>query len=140
MRTLVMVLALALAGCSSYRADPENVRAVPEDRLLGYQQPLEQGAQVVVNRDLGVMGGGCYVAIEVDRQVAARIAVGEKAHFQVPSGTRVVGITLDKADDTLCSMGRLRREVAVALEPGEVHHLRIVSLNVGGFDLIDDVP
>lgn len=141
MRLISAVLPLLLlAGCSSFRADPEYVKQVPADRLLAFQEARAGGGQIVVNRDLGLMGGGCYVAIEVDRQVAARIGMGEMATFQVPAGTRVVGITLDKQDDTLCGMGRLLRELAVPVVAGETHALRIVSGNVGGFDIRPDTP
>ncbi|TRO25270.1 3-isopropylmalate dehydratase [Ectopseudomonas mendocina] len=141
MRSILIALPLLLlAGCSSYRGDPENVKPVPEDRLLAFQEAQANGAQIVVNRDFGMMGGGCYVAIEVDRKVAARIGVGEVATFQVPPGTRVVGITPDRMDDTLCGMGRLLREVAVPVKAGETQHLRIVSQNKGGFDIRPDKP
>lgn len=141
MRLISAVLPLLLlAGCSSFRADPEHVKQVPADRLLAFQEARAGGGQIVVNRDLGLMGGGCYVAIEVDRKVAARIGMGEMATFQVPAGTRVVGITLDKQDDTLCGMGRLLRELAVPVVAGETHALRIVSGNIGGFDIRPDMP
>ena len=138
--TLIVLPLLLLAGCSSFRGDPENIKPVSEDRLLAFQETQANSAQIVVNRDFGVMGGGCYVAIEVDRKVAARIGVGEVATFQVPPGTRVVGITPDRMDDTLCSMGRLLREVAVPVKSGETHKLRIVSQNRGGFDIRPDTP
>jgi hypothetical protein len=89
----------------------------------------------VVNRDLGMLGGGCYVAVLVDRQVAARIGIGEQARFQVPPGNRVVGIGIDQADDSLCGKGRLRRELAVSVVAGESQHLRIVSEAKSGFDI-----
>ena len=141
MRSILITLPLVLlAGCSSFRGNPEDIKPVPEDRLLAFQEAQENGAQIVVNRDFGMMGGGCYVAIEVDRKVAARIGVGEVATFQVPPGTRVVGITPDRMDNTLCGMGRLLREVAVPVKAGETQYLRIVSQNKGGFDIRPDTP
>ena len=141
MRSILIALPLLLlAGCSSFRGDPEHIKPVPEARLLAFQEAQANSAQIVVNRDFGVMGGGCFVAIEVDRKVAARIGVGEVATFQVPPGTRVVGITPDRMDDTLFGMGRLLREVAVPLKSGEIQHLRIVSQNKGGFDIRPDKP
>ncbi|WAJ36315.1 3-isopropylmalate dehydratase [Pseudomonas sp. GOM7] len=137
---LFAVPLLLMAGCSSFRADPEHVRPVPEDRLLAFQKAEASSAHIVVTRDFGLMGGGCYVAIEVDRKVAARIGVGEEASFQVPPGTHIVGITPDRMDDTLCGMGRLLREVAVPLAAGQTQHLRIVSQNKGGFDILLDDP
>lgn len=141
MRLICVVLPLlALAGCSSFQADPNAVRSVPAERLLAYQKPVEGGGQLVVNRDLGMLGGGCYVAVLVDRQVAARIGIGEEARFQVPAGTRVLGIGIDEQDDTLCGKGRLRRELAVRVADGERHSFRIVSQSKGGFDIKPATP
>ncbi|MBT8768051.1 3-isopropylmalate dehydratase [Metapseudomonas boanensis] len=139
MRMICAVLPLlALAGCSSFRADPNQVTQVPSDRLLAYQQPVEGGGQIVVNRDMGGLGAGCYIAVLIDRQVAARIGIGEEASFQVPAGNRIVGIGVDEQDDTLCSKGRLRRELALPLAAGESRHFRIVSENRNGFAIQRD--
>jgi hypothetical protein len=80
------------------------------------------------------------VAVLVDRQVAARIGMGEQARFHVPPGNRVVGIGIDEADDTLCGKGRLSRELAVRVEAGESQHLRIVSEAKSGFDIRPATP
>ncbi|MBU2065071.1 MAG: 3-isopropylmalate dehydratase [Gammaproteobacteria bacterium] len=131
---------LLLAGCSSFKADPEHITQVPADRVLAYQAPVTGGGQVVVNRDLGMLGGGCYVAVLVDRQVAARIGIGEEVTLQVPAGKRVVGIGVDEADDTLCGKGRLRKEIAVPIVSGQTQHVRIVSQSQGGFNLRLEAP
>jgi hypothetical protein len=141
MRLIGAVLPLLLlAGCSSWKPAPEDVKPVPAERLLGYQQPLERGGELQVNRDVGGMGGGCYVAVLVDRTVAARIGVGEQVNFHVPVGTRVLSIGIDEMDDTLCGMGRLRRELAVKVEPGSQQNFRIVSDNRKGFDILPVTP
>ena len=139
MRLICAVLTLlTLAGCSSYRTDSEHIAQVPSDRLLGYQQPVEGGGQIVVNRDMGGLGAGCYIAVLIDRQVVARIGIGEEASFQVPAGNRIVGIGVDEMDDTLCGKGRLRRELALPLAAGESRHFRIVSENWDGFAIQRD--
>lgn len=139
MRSFLAVIPLVvLAGCSSFRPDPEYITEVPDDRLLAYQEQQQNGGQLVVNRDMGVMGGGCYVAIEVDRKLAARIGMAEVASFQVPVGTRVLGLKIDPLDDTLCGMGRLHKELAVKVTPGSVQYFHVVSENRGGFDLRPD--
>ncbi|TIH07111.1 3-isopropylmalate dehydratase [Pseudomonas leptonychotis] len=141
MRLICAVLPLLLlAGCSSWKPAAEDIKPVPADRLLGYQEPLAQGGQLQVNRDVGGMGGGCYVAVLVDRKVAARIGVSEQVQFQVPVGTRVLSIGIDEMDDTLCGMGRLRRELAVKVEPGSQQQFRIVSDNRKGFDILPVTP
>ncbi|MBD9484717.1 3-isopropylmalate dehydratase [Pseudomonas sp. PDM14] len=129
---------LVLTGCSSFPADPEHLKPVPADRLLGYQEPLEKGGTVAIERDFGGMGAGCYIAFKVDYKVAARIGMGEAARFQVPVGTRVVGIGIDEQDDTLCGMGRLRRELAVPVQAGGEYFFRIESSNSSGFDILPE--
>lgn len=138
--TCAAVSLILLAGCSSYRAEPEHITQVPADRLLAFQEPVEGGGQIVVNRDMGGLGSGCYIAVHVDRQLAARIGIGEVASFQVPPGDRIVGIGIDETDDTLCSKGQLRREKAAHVEPGQSETFRIVSDNREGFALLADDP
>lgn len=138
--TCAAVSLILLAGCSSYRAEPGHITQVPADRLLAFQEPVEGGGQIVVNRDMGGLGSGCYIAVHVDRQLAARIGIGEVASFQVPPGDRIVGIGIDETDDTLCSKGQLRREKAAHVEPGQSETFRIVSDNREGFALLVDDP
>ncbi|AOE83336.1 3-isopropylmalate dehydratase [Pseudomonas sp. TCU-HL1] len=138
--TCAAVSLLLLAGCSSYRTDPMQITQVPTDRLLAFQTPVEGGGLIVVNRDMGGLGSGCYIAVHVDRQLAARIGIGEVASFQVPSGDRIVGIGIDETDDTLCSKGSLRREKAAHIEQGQSEHFRIISDNREGFALLADQP
>jgi len=137
MRLMCIALCVLLvSGCSSYRSDhPE---PVPQDRLLGYQAALDNGSTLVVHRDIGMLGGGCYVAVLIDRTVAARIGIGEVATFQVPAGERVVGIATDTADDTLCGKGSLYREIMVQAPAGHDARVRIVSENKQGFAILQD--
>ena len=134
MRSILAVLSLlALSGCASYQAD--EVHPVPADRLLAYQQSGKDSVRVDVTRDLGYLGGGCYVAITIDHQVAARIGKGESASFHVPAGQHVVGIIGDKDGEGLCSKAMLRRELLVSLVPGGNNAFRINSDNQKGFDI-----
>ncbi len=131
---------LALAGCSSFQAAPGHAKALPSERWLAYRQPVEGGGEIRVERDFGLLGGGCYVALLVDHQLAARIGMGESVSLQVPAGRRVVGIGVDRQDDSLCGKGRLRREVAVGVGPGQTPRLRIVSEARSGFDIRPATP
>jgi hypothetical protein len=139
MRLIALVIPLLiLAGCSSVGADRDKVKPVPADRLLAYQVPVDGSGEIVVNRDVGMIGGGCYVAISIDHTVAARIGIGEEAHFKVPAGTRILGVGLDEKDDTLCSKGRLDLKLAVQLEKGTSQRFRIVSEAKTGFGLVPE--
>ncbi|CAE6911832.1 3-isopropylmalate dehydratase [Pseudomonas marincola] len=134
MRLIVaMLLPFVMVGCSSVPA--EKVKPIAEDRFLAFQEPGENTGELVVNRDYGFMGGGCYIAVKVDRSVAARIAVGESARFNVSPGNHILGIAIDEQGEFLCNNGRLERELKVRVEKGQSQEFRIVSENKGGFDI-----
>ena len=137
MRVFWMMLAAAsLSGCTSFRADSEHLKAVPAERLSAWQQTLSPSSELVVDRDIGMLGGGCYVALLIDREPAALLAVGEVATFHLPLGEHIVGITTDKQGGLLCSKGRLNRELRLQAQPGERQHLRIVSEAKTGFGIV----
>ncbi|MBC2677109.1 3-isopropylmalate dehydratase [Pseudomonas sp. CFBP 8758] len=139
MRVFWMMLAAAsLSGCTSFRADSEHLKAVPAERLSAWQQTLSPSSELVVDRDIGMLGGGCYVALLIDREPAALLAVGEVATFHLPPGEHIVGITTDKQGGLLCSKGRLNRELRLQAQPGERQHLRIVSEAKTGFGIVLD--
>ena len=139
MRVFWMMLAAAsLSGCTSFRADSEHLKAVPAERLSAWQQTLSPSSELVVDRDIGMLGGGCYVALLIDREPAALLAVGEVATFHLPPGEHIVGITTDKQGGLLCSNGRLNRELRLQAQPGERQHLRIVSEAKTGFGIVLD--
>lgn len=129
-----------LAGCSSWRPAADEVRNVPSERALAYQHALSNGGTLEVLRDSGGMGAGCYIAVKLDRQLAARIGTGEVLRLQVPAGTRVLGIGIDTEDATLCGKGRLNRELAVKVTPGSEQRFRILSSNSKGFEIVPLSP
>ncbi len=137
---LVFTALLSLAGCSSWQPDAEDIEPVPAERVLAYQQPLENGGEVVVTRDFGLRGGGCYIAVLIDRQLAARIHVGEVVRFQVPAGARIVSIGTDPLDGTLCGKLSLRREKLAQVQAGQTLEYRVISDNRIGFDIIAVEP
>lgn len=137
---LALTSLLSLTACSSWQADPEDVVPVPADRVLAYQVPVENSGEVVVTRDFGWRGGGCYIALMIDRELAARVHVGEVVRLQVPAGQRIVSIGTDPLDDTLCGKLRLRREKLAQVAPGKILEYRIIVDNQIGFDIVPSEP
>ncbi|GGJ78501.1 3-isopropylmalate dehydratase [Pseudomonas matsuisoli] len=137
MRPIFAALPLAiLAGCSSYQVD--EITPVPSERLMTHQEPAGERGEVRINRDVGYLGGGCFVEFLIDRQVAARIGRGESASFYVEPGQHIVGIGRDHAGEGLCAKARLKREKLVTVEPGQRYVFRIVSEASSGFDIRPD--
>ena len=137
---LALMSLLSLTACSSWQPDAEDIVPVPADRVLAYQQPVENSGEVVVTRDFGWRGGGCYIALMIDRELAARVHVGEVVRLQVPAGQRIVSIGTDPLDDTLCGKLRLRREKLAQVEAGQTLEYRIIVDNQIGFDIVPQEP
>ncbi|WP_312300486.1 3-isopropylmalate dehydratase [Stutzerimonas nitrititolerans] len=137
---LALTSLLSLTACSSWQPDAEDIVPVPADRVLAYQQSVEHSGEVVVTRDFGWRGGGCYIALMIDRELAARVHVGEVVRLQVPAGQRIVSIGTDPLDDTLCGKLRLRREKLAQVEAGQTLEYRIIVDNQIGFDIVPQEP
>lgn len=137
---LALTSLLSLTACSSWQPDAEDIVPVPAERVLAYQQALQDAGEVVVTRDFGWRGGGCYIALMIDRELAARVHVGEVVRLQVPAGQRIVSIGTDPLDDTLCGKLRLRREKLAQVEAGQTLEYRIIVDNQIGFDIVPQEP
>lgn len=125
-----------LAGCSSYQID--DITPVPPERLMAHQEQAQGTGELRVNRDVGYLGGGCFVELLIDRQVAARVGRGESASFHVEPGQHIIGIGRDNEGEGLCALARLRREKLVTVEAGQKYTFRIVSEASSGFDIRPD--
>ncbi len=65
MKKLFLVLAiLGLAGCATEAVLPSQAKQAPADRLLKYQQiKKENDATLIVVRDKGFLGSGCFTGV-----------------------------------------------------------------------------
>ena len=115
---LVFTALLSLAGCSSWQPDAEDIEPVPAERVLAERFGVSRPSLLI------------------DRQLAARIHVGEVVRFQVPAGARIVSIGTDPLDDTLCGKLSLRREKLAQVQAGQVLEYRVISDNRIGFDIV----
>jgi hypothetical protein len=121
-----------LAGCITKPPRPDQLREPSPDRLLAYQAASDGDANIVVTRDVGFAGSGCYTAVFIDGKVAAKLATGERVTFYVPSGPRILGAWNTGA--ALCGYreGEDRKEVDATVKPGETRKFRItINPNAG---------
>ena len=81
-----------LSGCVMPTKQPQAsaVKAVPGDRLLGFQQQSDKTGTAHVTRDVGMIGAGCLLGILVDGQLAATLDTGERATLHLPAGTHLL--------------------------------------------------
>jgi hypothetical protein len=127
---IITAAALAMAGCVTKPPRPDQVRTPAPDRLMGFQSPSDGDATIVVTRDVGMSGSGCYGAVFMDGAVVAKLGTGERAVFHVPSGEHIVGTW--NTGSGLCGYreGKDRREASVRVQPGETKRFRI-TINPG---------
>jgi hypothetical protein len=133
-RIAAALVGMLLAGCATHAPKPNEIRPVPSDRALAFQEVTGGDATLVVTRDKGFMGSGCFLAVYIDGKEAARLDTGEKAIFHVPAGHHVLGTW--NAGKALCGYreGKDRREADASLNPGETRKFRIL-IDGGGLKL-----
>jgi hypothetical protein len=80
--------ALVLAGCATTPISPTQASRVASDRLLAFQEVTpERTATIVVTRDEGFVGSGCYTSFLVNGLHAARLApVVDSAQLDLTAG------------------------------------------------------
>ena len=130
-QALAALTALALAGCATQAPKQSQIKPVPADRVLAYQSAGDGDATIIVTRDVGFTGGGCFAGLYLDGTLVAKLDTGERASLYVPSGRHVIGTwNVGKA---LCGYreGKDRRETDATLKPGETRKFRILIGNAG---------
>ena len=130
MKLFIGALAIALlAGCATSPVPSDKARPAPSDRVSGYQKTVPGGSTLIVTRDTGFLGGGCFATIFLNGAPVAKLDTGEKAVFQVPSGEWLLGAALDGS--ALCAANPERMETSVVLKQGQQKKFR-VFLPAGG--------
>lgn len=90
-----LVLSIALLGCANMSTPVPFAIAkpVPQERLLAFQKPSsDSNATLVMIRDSGFFGGGCYHAIWIDGVLAAKLDPEETATFYVTPGEHLLRV------------------------------------------------
>ncbi|WP_157221438.1 hypothetical protein [Herbaspirillum sp. YR522] len=100
---------LSLSGCTAMvrtnQVDAEAAKPVPTDRLIAYQINNPGDVVLEVTRDEGFMGGGCFIALEIEGVLAGRFDPEETATFYVPSITPKLRVIPDPYGRGLCGIG-----------------------------------
>jgi hypothetical protein len=94
---------LAVGGCATTPVSPARASRVPPERLFAFQDPApDRTATIVVTRDRGMLGSGCYSSFFLNSVHAARFDVGETATFHVPPGETLLRNGVDLEGRALC--------------------------------------
>lgn len=128
-----VVITCALLGCATTPVTVANSRLVEPDRVLGFNIQTEvRSAHIVVIRDDGFIGSGCYYAIHINGELAARLAPTERVDFYVAPGEILFRVGRDPLGRGLCAVGKdnwTQRETTV--KAGETKFYRM-TLDANG--------
>lgn len=106
-RAVLLVAAISLAGCATTPADHSKATPVPPDRLVAFQSQVDgPSGTLVLTRDKGFLGSGCYYGFFINDTLAARIDNSETATFIVPTGELVLRAGRDPSGRALCGLGK----------------------------------
>lgn len=131
---IVLAAAALLSGCATTQAPPATRTTVPAARVM--LAGAQGDAEIVVVRDAGFMGGGCFYALSVNRRPVARMDTGETLRMRVPAGDLLLAVGRDPQGKALCGLEpdhKVQREFS--LKAGETKHFRIAIGN-GGLDVM----
>ncbi|MRW93739.1 hypothetical protein GJ699_27465 [Duganella sp. FT80W] len=87
---------------------------------------------LVVTRDTGFMGGGCYLSVSLNGTLAARLDVSEKSTFFVPQGEVLIRAGRDPEGKAFSSTNQdnwTQRETII--KAGETKYFRL-SIDANG--------
>lgn len=126
MQILIGAVAVAvLAGCATSPVPLSEAEQAPNSRVTGYQARVSEGGQIIVTRDSGFPGGGCYATVFINGEPVARLNPKEKAYFNVPAGEWMVGAALE--GKALCGLNAERLEAEALIKPGQTKRYRIYT-------------
>lgn len=131
-RSIAVLLLMSLAGCATTPVSVNKAKAVPLDRTLAFQDHAIGNGTLVVTRDKGFLGGGCYYGLYINNVLAARFDTSETAKFSIPPGEHLLKATRDPLGKSLCSAGQqywTQRETI--LRENETKYFRF-SIDVNG--------
>jgi hypothetical protein len=132
-RSLALLAILVISGCATAPVSPASATRVPAERLFAFQDPApERSATLIVTRDSGFLGSGCFYSFTVNGIHAARFGAGETAKFHVPPGEILLRNGRDQMGRGLCAVEKdlwTQRETVV--RAGETKYFRL-SLDASG--------
>lgn len=132
----VLVVACALAGCSTTPVPFDQAKPIPVERVLAFgAKPSVPYGTIVVARDTGFIAGGCFVSVHVDGKQAARIDTGEVVSLYVPAGDHLVGLGADQQGKGMCDWGVALKEQTANIRDGQVKRFRIGGDSNTGLDI-----
>jgi len=131
--TIVTGILLLLVGCATTPTPMSESKEAPPDRVLAFQtRPAADAATLIVIRDSGLLGGGCYSALSIDGTLDARLDPSERARFFLLPGEHVLSHGRDPQGQGLCGMQVVPPTMReTTFRPNETKYFRL-TIEPGG--------
>lgn len=134
MKKITLILAaLTMTGCATEAVLPSQAKQAPSERLLKYQEQI-QGANstLIVVRDKGFLGGGCYMGVYLNNEKSAILDPGEKATFYLNPGEWNIAM---KGEGKVCIADEIPVGRDIQLKEGQTKAVRLFSAPSGNLDI-----
>lgn len=131
---IALLIVTFLAGCSTTPTLLSEAKYTPKERILGFDNRVDNYANLVLIRDKGFVGSGCYINVFINGNEAAKLETKEYVSLYAPSGNILVGASIQGKG--LCSFNAPRREREFTLNNGEKKVLRLFIDQNGNTDIL----
>lgn len=84
----IIAAAIAVSGCATSPTPLASASPAPRERVTAFQEQTPETGTLIITRDSGVIGGGCFYSVSINGKQAARLDTGETARFYVPTASR----------------------------------------------------
>ncbi|WP_318371062.1 hypothetical protein [Enterobacter sp.] len=130
--TLALASSVFLTACQTRPVSVYDAPTASQSRVFQYQKTAP--STLVVIRDSGMLGSGCYASIFINGQIVAKLNPNEKASFQLDEGDWIIGASLDGLG--LCGLNPPRIERETRTKAGETKVLRVSTGSSGFMDIL----
>lgn len=131
---ILMFIGFSILGCSTTPISLNEAKDVPKERVFKFQNDVSNYANLVLIRDKGLVGSGCYINVFINGEEAARLETKERVSLYAPSGNIIIGSSIQGKG--LCGFNPPRREREFAFKNGERKVFRLFIDQNGNTDII----
>ncbi|AMG54755.1 hypothetical protein [Citrobacter amalonaticus] len=132
-KLFIALLCVGLSGCATEAVLPSQAKMAPTERLLQYQTPSSSDdATLIVVRDKGFLGSGCFTAVYLNNEKSAILDPGEKAVFHLHPGEWSVAM---KGEGKACISDAVPVGTYIQLKSGETKAVRLFADPSGNVDV-----
>lgn len=132
-KLFLAVVLLNLTGCATEAVLPGQAKLAPPERVLKYQnKSSEMNATLIVVRDSGYLGSGCFTGVYLNDEKAAILNPAEKVTFHLNPGEWSLAI---KGEGKLCMSDAVPVGNYVNLHANETKAVRLFADPSGNVDV-----